>query len=77
MTSLCSSSYYYSTEVPTFRAVARNLGIFSRSAIRLLNFAQPRKIWQSQSKKVVLHQHFFERVSVRPTAHICLHKEWN
>ena len=39
-----------------------------------MNLARPREIEESRSKKVVVHQHFYESVSTHANAHICLHK---
>ena len=54
-------------EIPQsqFRAVARISGILPRSGMRFPNFARPREIEESRSKKVVLRQHFYERVRYR------------
>ena len=54
-------------EIPQsqFRAAVRISGILPRSGMRFLNFAWPREIEESRSKKVVLHQHSYERVRYR------------
>ena len=53
--------YNFLIEIHQFRVAAQNSAIFPQSGMRFLNLARPREIEQYRSKKVVVHQHYYER----------------